>query len=185
MLSNTMKVATVILFACAGFSQAIRQGGLSQSMTDALLNYNAIYNGSLTVIMTATDTPSCNLAEGNIPGYELQIGPMVAFDNATIDRADYDTNPFYFYLDGPSIASGTFLYLSSSWDNYNSGSTYWNLTTTKSGDGFDVAGTHVLYSYHNEFGLDTCSVNIINTYIEAKNGWTMSGHISATTANFT
>jgi hypothetical protein len=57
--------------------------------------------------------------------------------------------------------------------------------STKSGDGFDVSATHALYSYYNEFGLNTCSVNIINTFIEAKNLWTMKGHISPTMANLT
>jgi hypothetical protein len=173
------------LLTCVGLAQAIRQGGLSQSMTDALLPYNAIYNGTLTVIMTASNSPSCNLAEGNIPGYYLELGPMVAYDNSTINRSDYDTNPFYFHLDGPSIPSGTWLELASSYDTYNSGSTYWNMSITKNGDGFDVTGTHILYSYENGFGLNTCNVNIIRDFIQVKNGWTMKGHISSTAANLT
>ncbi|KAF2008189.1 hypothetical protein P154DRAFT_614551 [Amniculicola lignicola CBS 123094] len=131
--------------------------------TDKVLNrIDALYNGT-------TKMESKNNGAGNCPDgsstssyqYQLRIGSTGKIAGTNLTRSLYDNNPFYMYLTWfyPALNENTananttgdvYMVSSQSWFEYGQ---QWNLSSTKSGDGFDIAGSLTTHKYSDIQGL--------------------------------
>ncbi|KAF2870369.1 hypothetical protein BDV95DRAFT_608369 [Massariosphaeria phaeospora] len=150
--------------------------------TYLLFRYNAVFNGSLTLNMTSTD-PSCAMAD-TIANYTLAIGAIAPRSNTSLSRASFDTNPYYFTLYGQASGnqSGGYLATESSRDMTENAtaaeSVLWTLTATRSGDGYDTAGTLATLSDWNTQKLNSTCEGSFDASIDPEAGWTMTGRIT-------
>jgi hypothetical protein len=150
--------------------------------------FSAIYNGSLSLLITTIGRPSCDGLGETVGNYSIQIGPVdkVKKGQAFIQKNGYDDNPFWFDLRGPSgVVNSTWTMLTSSQGGYNStsnstqGDVYWNISSTAAGDGWDLKGKHALTTVeYNRFSLNACINNLRNWKYYSEEGWTMTGHLS-------
>ncbi|ORY10928.1 hypothetical protein BCR34DRAFT_653721 [Clohesyomyces aquaticus] len=161
------------------------------STSQQMAPYNAVFNGTLSVKMTASGKHSCELST-TVANYSMQIGAINPGGNKTLSRASYDTNPFYFQLTGPEASKagkyGAHITLESSRDMSENAtakdSMLWSLQATKRGGGWDTTGNFILSSDFNYFALDTCEGSI-STNIAPVNNWTVAGRIEEKSVNLT
>lgn len=158
------------------------------STSKQIAQYNAVFNGTLSLKMTASTKPECNMQD-TIANYSLQIGAITPGGNQSLSRKTFDTNPYYFYLEGPASPNNSNgqLRMESSRDlNENataSDSMFWSLTATKNGEGWDTTGKHILYSSYNWQALDSVCEGYFSSNVDPINNWTMTGRITGKNVN--
>ncbi|KAF2732538.1 hypothetical protein EJ04DRAFT_578293 [Polyplosphaeria fusca] len=185
-LLPTLSSAYVIIVYTYTWSQS--GNSTSRQILDG--GYNAIFNGSLTMKMTADGDASCNM-EDTVGNYSMQIGAINPGGNSSLSRKRYDTNPYYFALEGPASEAdaGTFLALESSRDMSENAtaaeSVFWQVTSTKNNGGFDTKGTFALYSEWNSQALNSNCEGSFSGNVDPINNWTMTGRIEEGKVNFT
>jgi hypothetical protein len=151
--------------------------------------FNAIYNGSLTLLISTIGRPSCDGLGETVSNYSLEVGPVdkrKKKSGAFVIKSEYDDNPFFFDLSGPSgKVNSTWTELTSSQGGFNAtsnatqGEVYWNISTAAAGDGWDINGKHALTTVgSNRFSLNACINNLRNWKYYSEDGWKMSGHLS-------
>ena len=100
--------------------------------------YNAWYNGSTTITLTGNPNECPSETLGPISN-ALGIGGMNVPGNSSLDRSIYDKNPFYFTMPSVSGKNMSAKFQSSN-DYYIDETQSWRLSSSKSGDGYDVTG---------------------------------------------
>ncbi|KAF2117405.1 hypothetical protein BDV96DRAFT_598309 [Lophiotrema nucula] len=158
------------------------------STSKQIAQYNAVFNGTLSLKMTASSKTECNMQD-TIANYSMQIGAITPGGNQSLSRKSFDTNPYYFYLEGPASLNDSDgqLRMESSRDLDENAtaadSMFWSVTATKNGDGWDTTGKHTLYSSYNWQALDSVCEGYFSSNVDPINNWTMTGRITETSVN--
>lgn len=103
-----------------------------------MTRYNAWYNGSTTVTLTGNPDECPDVTEGPLSN-SIGIGAMTVPGNSTLNRTQYDTNPFYFWMPWAENKNLS-IHFQSSTDYYIDETQFWKLFASKSGDGYDITG---------------------------------------------
>lgn len=103
-----------------------------------MTRYNAWYNGSTTLTLTGNPDECPDVTEGPLSN-SLGIGGMSVPGNSSLNRTQYDTNPFYFWMPDAENKNLSMNFQSST-DYYIDETQFWKLHASKSGDGYDITG---------------------------------------------
>ncbi|KAJ9667672.1 hypothetical protein H2201_002207 [Coniosporium apollinis] len=119
---------------------------------------DAYYNGTMS-FSHRNAAPDSDCPDWTYPAEEyaaLAIGDMVSPDDPKLNRTIVDANPFFFSLwtEYFGTSPGNFHAEFTSSNSELVWGQMWNVTATKSGDGFDLAGAYVSrkYGFSNGYG---------------------------------